>query len=124
MKKRTTPLVLVVDPDSEELGELYALLDRQGYLVATRREGVEALKYVARSQPDLVIFRFSTDGRDGARLDEAMYQICPMTRVMLLRRAGSTLETPFGRERLLAAVKGVLSQPQQERMVFEPAVTP
>ena len=122
MKDRK-PLVLVVDPDSEELGDLYELLDRQGYLVATRRDAVEALKYVSRTRPDLVLFRVP-GGRDGGRLDEAMEQICPMTRVMLLRRVGSTIETAYGRDRLLAAVRGLLAQAQLERMVFEPAITP
>lgn len=112
------PLVLVVDRNSEELGELYGLLDRQGYLVATRRDAFEALKYVSRTRPDLVLIRVAA--ADAA--DEAIRQIGPLTRIMFLRREGSSLETASGRDRLLAAVKGLLAQAQVERMVFEPAL--
>lgn len=115
-------LVLVVDQNSDDLGELYGILDREGYLVATRRDALEALKYISQTKPDLVLVRVPPAGRDGASVDEAIRQICPLTRVMILRREGSSLETAFGRKRLIAAVKGLLAQTQLERMVFEPAL--
>ena len=50
-----TPTILVVDDTSQDLEVLTALLRLEGYRVMGARDGPEALTYLQRELPDLVI---------------------------------------------------------------------
>lgn len=49
------PFVLVVHGESEMRGLLYALLERDGYPVATRATGFGGLRYLAQAKPEVIV---------------------------------------------------------------------
>lgn len=129
------PLVLVMDKDSAELTDLYALLDREGYLVATRVSGLEALKYVSQHKPELVLIGGGTLSDEELNLLERTRSISPKTRVVLLCAHGSRppladgvergeddlILKPFKKEEILRAVRRAVDRVRQERTLSESA---
>lgn len=57
--------VLVVDDDAANIALLRALMEAQGYEVASAEDGVEALEQVAAAPPDLILLDVMMPGEDG-----------------------------------------------------------
>ncbi|HXG60384.1 MAG TPA: response regulator [Planctomycetota bacterium] len=135
MRHPSKPLVLVMDKDSTELTDLYALLDREGYLVATRLSGIEALKYVSQHKPELVVISGRSISEEELSILERTKSISPRTHVVLLcshggwpqfmdvvERGGDDLILkPFKNEEVLNAVRRATDRARQERPVSESA---
>lgn len=133
MHRNSKPLVLVMDKDSAELTDLYALLDREGYLVATRVSGLEALKYVSQHKPELVLIGGSTLSDEELNLLERTRSISPKTRLVLLcargsrplwtdvveRGGGHLILKPVKKEEVLRAVRRAVDQARQEGALSE-----
>lgn len=117
-------LILVVDDEMDTRTFLYSLLDNEGYRVATCAEALEAIKYVARSKPDVVISDVRMPGIEGMELLAKVKQVSPKTHVILisaygdwsmymeaLERGGDDLLLkPFTNEELLRTVGWVLQK--------------
>lgn len=78
------PLILVVDDELDARLFLYSLLESDGYLVATSSNADEALKYVARNHPDLVLTDVRMPDVEGLELLSEIKRLSPQTRVVLL----------------------------------------
>ncbi len=114
--------ILVVDDELDSRTFLFSLLDNEGYLVATASNGIEALKYVARERPRLVISDVRMPEMEGLELLEKIKAVAPETSVILLSayadwplffdamaRGGSdALLKPCRNEELLRAVERTL----------------
>lgn len=53
--RTSPPVVLVVHPDAQARMSLYTLLAGEGHLVATASRGLEALEYVFKRRPGVVV---------------------------------------------------------------------
>lgn len=78
------PLILVVDDELDARLFLYSLLESDGFLVATSSNADEALKYVARNHPDLVLSDVRMPDLEGLELLTEIKRLSPRTRVVLL----------------------------------------
>ncbi|PYR89067.1 MAG: metal-dependent phosphohydrolase [Acidobacteria bacterium] len=72
--------VLVVDDAPANVALLQQLLSREGHVVLTAADGVEALAIVERERPDLVLTDVQMPGRDGHELCRAI-KAHPATRL-------------------------------------------
>ncbi|MBI3098748.1 MAG: response regulator [Planctomycetes bacterium] len=78
------PLILVVDDELDARLFLFSLLESDGFLVATSSSADEALKYVARNHPDLVLSDVRMPDVEGLELLSEIKRLSPRTRVVLL----------------------------------------
>ena len=116
------PLILIVDDENDARGYLYALLDSEGYRVATSTGGMEALKYISGHKPDVVIADIRMPEMDGFELLERIQSASPKTQTILIsahgkreillqaleRGARGFLEKPYRNDRILETVSRVL----------------
>jgi DNA-binding NtrC family response regulator len=122
------PLILVLDQDTDELTDLYALLDGEGYLVATRLSGIEGLKYVSQHKPELVIISERTVMDEQLELVTRIKAMSPLTHVVLLSTHGDwpqfidtldrggddLLRKPLKPEEILRSVSRVMERVRRE----------
>ncbi len=74
-------------------------------VVATARDGTEAVELTARLQPDLVVIDVSMEGLNGIEATRRICEICPNTRVLAVSMHD---ESVYVREMLLAGALGYL----------------
>lgn len=87
------PLILVAADDAELRTRFYAVLEFEGYRVATLRNDTETLRYVSEFKPELVILGVPTPEQPAEELVGRLKSISPQTSVLLLAdasKAGST----------------------------------
>jgi two-component system response regulator (stage 0 sporulation protein F) len=82
------PLILIVDDESDSLGYLFDLLHNEGFRVLPTSNPLDALDYVARKKPSVIISDVRMPDLDGIELLERVKQIAPKTRVILLTAYG------------------------------------
>lgn len=130
MTRDAKPLILVLDRDSDELTGLYALLDAEGYLVATCLSEIDALKYVSQHKPQLVMISTRGPTAENLSLLESVRRISPATHVVFLSLHGEwsayldilekggddLLLKPCKNEEVLAAVRAVVSLAEREKL--------
>ena len=80
------PLVLIVHPDGEARISLYSLLEREGFRMATRASGTDALKYVCAQKPDLVLASTHLPDFGPREFLAEIGRVSLNTRMMLLAR--------------------------------------
>lgn len=116
---REAPLLLVVDDEDDARIFLSSLLLSEGYRVASFQDGLEALRYLARARPDLVITDVRMPGLDGLELLEKIREAAPGTPVLawsayadwrllrdtLVRGGVELLSKPASNEAILRAVE-------------------
>lgn len=117
--------VLVVVRDPGERDDLYSALDRRGYNVATSRTGVEALRYVVRDCPDLVVTDWRLGDLRGPVLVDFLRSISADVPIVALVPAGARdleeardevrvfLEKPVTGGDLIRAVEAILGSPDR-----------
>ena len=116
--------ILAVDDEPNILMSIVFILEMEGYLVHTARDGDEALEVAERVRPDLILLDVNMPRKDG-------YEVCRMireredlaaTKVILLTAKGQTLERkkgiemgayeyvtkPFGADELLDKIRAQL----------------
>ena len=79
--------VLTVDGDPRWLQRLLALLEGAGYSIAACATGSEALNYVSRNKPDVVVSDARLPDIEGMELLEKTKQSSPRTHVILFSRS-------------------------------------
>lgn len=124
MEEARGKTILIVDDDQEMVGLVKTLLENKGYLVQSSLSGVEALAFLEREKPDLIILDITMPQMDGlevlARLKENR-GICSIPVILLtaLGRYEDVLRgyrmgaeyyvvKPFNSLQLLNAVRRVL----------------
>ena len=116
------PCILVVDDADVARHFMTLALRKEGYRVSEARDGADALEQLDGACPDLLITDSTMPGIDGTTLiaeARARYPALPILRVSgsqglsgiraILPPDVPTLDKPFGREALLAAVARLLS---------------
>jgi CheY-like chemotaxis protein len=78
------PRILVVDDESDVLLFLFDVLSSSGFRVDGSSSAPDALGYIARRIPDLVLADVRMPGMDGLELLERIKRVAPQTRVLLL----------------------------------------
>ena len=86
------PLILIVDDESDSLAYLFDLLHNEGYLVLPTTNPLDALEYVVKKKPSLLISDLRMPELDGLELLERVKQVSPRTRVVLLTAYGDRKE--------------------------------
>jgi DNA-binding response OmpR family regulator len=130
-----TAEVLVVEDEDDVRRLVRVLLERAGHAVSEAANGVEALRRIQVSQPDLVVLDVSMPELDGWQTLERIRDVSDMPVLMLTARAGELdkvrglksgaddyVTKPFGRQELLARVEALLrrtSGPPQVRAAYE-----
>jgi CheY-like chemotaxis protein len=113
--------VHLVDHDSDALLYLFDFLSNAGFHVSASSNTVDALDYVTRSHPELLIAEIEMSEMSGLELSQRAKEVSPATRIILtstsalrpvhdevLRRTGADLVLkPFSGIVLLRAVQRV-----------------
>jgi len=78
--KRPTPvlskkLILVIDDEKNICELIKQILSAEGHLVKTLSSGVEALKFLKKNRPDVIITDIKMPGMDGSRIYEEIKRI-------------------------------------------------
>lgn len=110
------PLILVLDKDSDELTDLYSMLDSEGYLVATCLTEIDALKYVSQWKPGLVIISTRGPSAEEMSLLQDIKRESPATHVVVLSLHG---EWPTYLEILERGGDDLLLKPCKNKEVLE-----
>lgn len=116
--------VLVVDDNERNIRLLESLLSRQGYVVLTASDGLQALEMVHQNLPDLVVLDVMMPGLDGYEVARALRsapesRAIPVLMLTALREmedkvrgleagADDFLVKPFNAVELLARVRSLL----------------
>jgi DNA-binding NtrC family response regulator len=88
-RKHGKRLALIVAPDSETRASLYSTVERKGWLVATSSQGVQALRSVAISKPDVVLVEHDPQDPSFDFLRFRIKSLSPRTRVITVDSAQS-----------------------------------
>jgi CheY-like chemotaxis protein len=123
-----TSSVLVVDDEVALAWGVCAVLQEEGYLVATAEDGREALERLVRQRPDLILLDLMMPGMSGAELLEVLSRdlalrdipVVLMTglSVAALERVGlaqgrPVLKKPFTADQLLQVVRAIVGEPPE-----------
>jgi DNA-binding response OmpR family regulator len=117
--------ILVVEDEETMVTALRALLAREGFEVATARDGVEGVDVARSARPDLVLLDLALPGLDGLEVCHRIRQFSTAPIIMLTARAGegdkvTGLEVgaddyvtkPFSPRELMARVRAQLRRAQ------------
>jgi DNA-binding response OmpR family regulator len=132
--------VLVVEDEGDVRRLVRVLLERAGHSVTEAANGVEALRLLRSSAPDLVVLDVTMPELDGWQTLERIRDLSEVPVLMLTARAGELdkvrglkggaddyVTKPFGRQELLARVEALLrrtSGPPEVRPAYrDPVVT-
>jgi DNA-binding response OmpR family regulator len=130
--------VLVVEDEEDVRRLVRVLLERAGHSVNEAANGVEALRILQSSTPDLVVLDVTMPELDGWQTLERIRDLSEVPVLMLTARAGELdkvrglkggaddyVTKPFGRQELLARVEALLrrtSGPPEVRPAYGDAV--
>lgn len=116
------PTVMVVDDSVTVRKVASRFLEREGFLVVTARDGVEAMKLLQESQPDIMLLDIEMPRMDGfevARRVKANDELKQIPIIMITSRTGEK-----HRKRALdLGVEGYLGKPYQEEELLEAMTT-
>jgi DNA-binding response OmpR family regulator len=82
VNSNSRPLVLIVDDNSDNLRVLTGILETSGYNAAIAMSGAEALVFLTKEQPELILLDVMMPGMDG-------YELCGR-----LKESSATREIP------------------------------
>lgn len=116
------PTVMVVDDSVTVRKVASRFLEREGFLVVTARDGVEAMKLLQESQPGIMLLDIEMPRMDGfevARRVKANEELKQIPIIMITSRTGEK-----HRKRALdLGVEGYLGKPYQEEELLEAMTT-
>jgi len=123
-----TAQVLIVEDEESILLSLEFLLGKEGYAVATARDGAEALRLLQQQPPDLVLLDVMLPLIDGFELCATIRAMPALagTRIMLVTARGRETEItrglalgaddyltkPFSTRELMSKVRALLAAPR------------
>jgi CheY-like chemotaxis protein len=110
------PRILVVDDESDALLYLFDLLSGEGFRVEGSSNALEALGYVARRMPDLVLADVHMPEMDGLELLDRIKRMAPKTRVILL---SAIVNETTRREALARGGEDLLQKPVDGRALLQ-----
>ena len=127
--------VLLVEDDANLLDVLHYNLTREGYRVATARDGQEALDVARQVKPDLLLLDIMLPKLDGLEVCRILRKEMTVPILMLTAKADEIdrvvglevgaddyVTKPFSLRELLARVRAVLRRADLGREPAEPAV--
>ena len=83
--KKTGPLVLLLNDDDDELLDLYSFLDREGYLVATRIQPLDACKYACERKPEIIVVGGRLAAPQCRAIGQQIQAVSPESRLLVVR---------------------------------------
>jgi len=107
--------VLVVSPDEDERSSLYALLDQCGYSVGTCGSELDALHYIARRHPDVVLSALPLLDVVDHEFARMLKEVAPQARVVLLADSG---EWPLFFDAIESGGDDLVSKPARQSDVL------
>ena len=116
--------ILIVEDEPNIVESLSFLLTREGFSVASEKDGAEALAKVRAYKPDLVILDVMLPNRSGFDILRELKTIGPLPRVLMLTAKGQSADRetalesgadlfmtkPFSNSELIEAVKSLLNR--------------
>ena len=121
----TTPRVLVVDDETPIIDLVRGYLEREGFIVASAQDGLEAVEAVRAGKPDVVVLDLMLPGLDGIEVCRRIRTFSNAYVLMLTARsdeidrvvglsvgADDYLVKPFSPRELVARVKALLRRPR------------
>jgi signal transduction histidine kinase len=115
-------MILLVDDEHDIRSTLARLLRQIGYAVETAANGADALAFVARQRPDLLLLDYAMPGMSGLDVAKTLRERFPRLAILFMSGFADTsaLETdmpaarllrkPFGNDELFAAVRRALNE--------------
>ncbi len=89
-RERNKPRVLVVDDERLIADSVTAILNRSGFDAIAKYGGVEAIEYLERECPDIVLSDVVMPERNGLHVANAARANCPGTRIVLISGNAAT----------------------------------
>ena len=86
------PLIHLVDKDSDNLVFLFDFLSMEGFPVAASSSASDALQYIGRMRPRIVLCEWEMPEMSGLELLDEVKRISPQTRVILMTQEGEGLK--------------------------------
>jgi len=111
-----TPLILVVDDESDSLAYLFDLLHNEGYRVLPTASSLDALEQVVKKHPQVIISDLRMPDLDGLELLERVKAISPGTKVILLTACA---DGRIGQEILKKGGDGMLLKPLKNEEILQ-----
>jgi DNA-binding NtrC family response regulator len=125
------PQILIVDDEAELRDNLAALLEYEGFLVATAATGAGGIRLMASQRFDVVLLDLIMPGQDGIDTMLEMRRFSNQTRFIIMtayatvntavqairKGASDYLSKPFRVEELVAVIKRSLEEARFERQI-------
>jgi DNA-binding response OmpR family regulator len=78
------PLIHLVDKDSDHLVYLFDFLSMEGFPVAASSSTADALKYIERMRPRIVLCEWEMPDMSGLELIDEVTRVSPQTHIILM----------------------------------------
>jgi DNA-binding NtrC family response regulator len=118
--------ILVIEDDNSFRNVLVQMLEKAGFEVTQAENGNQAIKHCGEINPDLVLTDIIMPDKEGLETIQELLCICPDMKIIAMSGGGrfgpnsylplaaklgakKTLQKPFMREELLAAINEVLT---------------
>ncbi|OHB74391.1 MAG: hypothetical protein A2Z34_08040 [Planctomycetes bacterium RBG_16_59_8] len=88
-RKNDGASIMVVDDEEDTRTMLYELLSSEGYIVATAKDALEALKAMSRSRFDLVVSDLRMPMMEGIEFLDKIKAAAPSTKAIILTAYGN-----------------------------------
>jgi DNA-binding NtrC family response regulator len=85
------PLIHLVDQDPDHLVYLFDFLSMEGFPVAASSSTSDALKYIERMRPRIVLCEWEMPGMSGLELIDEVTRISPQLQVILMAQEGGLI---------------------------------
>lgn len=119
--------ILVIEDDNSFRNVLVQMLEKAGFDVVQAENGNQAIKFCEETNPDLVLTDIIMPDKEGLETIQELLGICPDLKIIAMSGGGrfgpnsylplaaklgakKTLQKPFLREELLAAITEVMSK--------------
>ncbi len=114
MKERSS--ILIVDDDTSLCQSMSLVLTRNGYSVATAKDGPEAIERVSERHFDMIFMDVKMPLMNGVETYKRIQKIRPEAEVVVMMTAYSVEE--FIREALQVGARGILHKPLNMEQVI------
>ncbi|MBE0569238.1 MAG: response regulator [Deltaproteobacteria bacterium] len=115
--RKDNPVILCVDDDPDVLASLRIVLESDGYVVATARNGKEGLREFGRAKPDLVIMDLMMEDVDsGTRLLKELRALDSGVPIFMLSSTGDYLNNAIDTGEM--GLQGVFQKPVDPKILL------
>jgi len=113
----SSPLILVVDDETNIRNILRRILEKEGYRVLTAPDGETALRIIKAREPEVILLDLMMPGIDGREVCWRVREFSPTTRIIYFT-AKTELTSPLKAKELHSGADAFIAKPATSKRIL------